>query len=742
MNDRPTLVLLLDVISMSRVSQRLNRMQRKAYPEEDKTRYLFLEQFQISKRVRFLLMLPFWLTAVALLVPLFLPYMTAFTLVAYTIALYVSPLLGLFGLPILFILAIRLAEVTDKELRGHHIIGPYYSYTVNGVTLGCYIFLSVFLLREMEMTWFGYPALFPWAGDMAFATIGALLGIGAITLRQHYWDDPEKRDDLLDKTLFGTAKWADRSELGDVDTGLLPTLDSLEVPFHIPDNGLLVGLLDKEVLRFDREGHVLTVAPTGTGKGVSAVIPNLLNYPGSTVVIDPKGENYAITAKYRREVLKQRIMLLDPFQVCRSNASDSEGRIIYPDNFREEDLGGINPFSLFPIVAHGSAYDVASTIADMMVVRDPEEKEPHWADKARSALRTVISATIYSDSPVNELNLATVRETLCLSQAGWEDFIKVHQEAEMVHPALRRGINELERMGTEEKANVLSGALRHSEFLESDPVRESLAYTHIGGEEFDLRDVKADGNISIYIVLPPSMLKLYNRLLRLWIATILQAVVAVKGQPRYRTLFLLDEMAQLGRMQPVEEAVSLMRGYGITLWMVIQDLSQLQQLYPQNWRTFLSNAGIQQFFGVQDHETAKYVSELSGQSTRQFTSYSNQRGANEGSNYSESEGKSGSSGSKSVIGSSSSSDSKSFGVSQGSSQSQTINETVTGRPLIFPDEVRCLNRNEQLLFVEQHNPIKSRKLVYYRHKELAARAAESPYRRPLNTAPSKGASPS
>jgi hypothetical protein len=53
--------------------------------------------------------------------------------------------------------------------------------------------------------------------------------------------------------------------------------------------------------RFRQGGHILTCAPTGAGKGIDGVIPNLLDYPGSAFVLDFKGENYAVTARARRE---------------------------------------------------------------------------------------------------------------------------------------------------------------------------------------------------------------------------------------------------------------------------------------------------------------------------------------------------------------------------------------------------------------------------------------------------------
>ena len=89
-------------------------------------------------------------------------------------------------------------------------------------------------------------------------------------------------------------------------------------------------------------------------------------------------------------------------------------------------------------------------------------------------------------------------------------------------------------------------------------------------------------------------------------------------------LFILDEIAQLGNLDCIQKAVSLATGYKMTLWMFWQDLAQLKGLYPEDWMSFLSNAKIQQFFGCNDIETAKYISERCGPRTQYSYSANNQ----------------------------------------------------------------------------------------------------------------------
>ena len=152
-----------------------------------------------------------------------------------------------------------------------------------------------------------------------------------------------------------TAQWATQRELQQATL-----LDS---------TGLLLGKWEQKkqpstakVLHWQQEGHLLTVAPTGAGKGVGVVIPNLLTYPGAVVAIDPKGENYQISAHARRR-MGQAVYRLDPFHVC-----------------GDEHLATLNPLDLLDPESDDFADD-ALVIADMLVLRTGNEKDPHWMKK-------------------------------------------------------------------------------------------------------------------------------------------------------------------------------------------------------------------------------------------------------------------------------------------------------------------------------------------------------------------------
>ncbi|WP_432355606.1 type IV secretory system conjugative DNA transfer family protein (plasmid) [Agrobacterium sp. rho-13.3] len=104
------------------------------------------------------------------------------------------------------------------------------------------------------------------------------------------------------RALYGEARFASPAEVA--RAGL----------FSDGDDGIIVGRLGKRFLTFGGMQFVLLAAPTRSGKGVGIVIPNLLAWPQSLVVLDVKGENHAITSGYRARH-GQECFLFNPFDL-------------------------------------------------------------------------------------------------------------------------------------------------------------------------------------------------------------------------------------------------------------------------------------------------------------------------------------------------------------------------------------------------------------------------------------------
>lgn len=421
------------------------------------------------------------------------------------------------------------------------------------------------------------------------------------------------------------------------------------------DDGLLIGRDRKsgKLLRYAGPAHLLTIAPTRTGKGVGTIIPNLLDYPGSVICIDPKGENARITARHRARFGP--VHVLDPFGVTGIDAAAFNP------------LDRIDPGGL-------DLADDCMTLADALVYDAPGEAgEAHWNEEAKALISGLILSIVTSE-PAPTRTLATLRDRLTLAPAAFTAQLEAMQaQGGLAARAANRHLGKSDR----EAAGVLSAAQRHTHFLDSPRMTAVL-----GTSDFSFADVKARA-MTVYLVLPPDRLATYARWLRLMLAQGLTDLARAPASGERPVLFLLDEFAALGRLEPVERAMGLMAGYGIQLWPILQDVHQLRALYERRAGTFLSNAGVLQVFGVNDHDSAKLVSDLLGQETVVFETMSRAIDAEE------------------------------TGISFGAQH--------VGRALLTPDEVRALPGELELLFLAGQRPVVAAKLRYYADREFAGR---------------------
>lgn len=452
----------------------------------------------------------------------------------------------------------------------------------------------------------------------------------------------------------GSARWGDGAEL---------------VAARGPWIGRApAGHAARQVLRYAGEGHMLTVAPARSGKGVGAVIPNLLTYPGSVIVTDLKGENYEITGEHRRLRLGQDVIPLDPFGVVTSASAR------------------FNPLS---ILTPGSpdAIDDANLLADLLVVRAGTGDDGHWDDEAHALLAGLIYF-VGTSGDENRRTLGRVRELLTLRPEDFE--VQVMAAMRAAGGLAARASARLEQKADRERSGVISSAQRHTHFLDSPAMERVLS-----GSDVNLAALKT-GRTSLYLILPPHRVEAYRRWLRLMIGCALNTMWRTPGQPPERVLFLLDEFGHLGRMRPIEEAVALVPGYGLSFWFFLQDLSQLKSVYHEHWPTFLANCEVLQAFGTNDVDTAEYLSRRLGEATIQVESETRSAGR--------SEGKTGS---------------RSQSAGQGMSE--------RARRLLTPDEVLRLPPDRQILVVKGRDPVLASRLSYFRDPEFRNRAGHPVY---------------
>ncbi len=274
-----------------------------------------------------------------------------------------------------------------------------------------------------------------------------------------------------------------------------------------------------------------------------------------------------------------------------------------------------------------------------------------------------------------------MREYLTLPPDRFRALLELMQGSDAAHGLIARAANRFLGKADREAASVLSNAQRHTHFLDSPRIAKCLARS-----DFAFSDLR-HRITSVFLVLPPNRMDAYSRWLRLLVSQALQdiardaeASVSAQGASQRLstpTLFLLDEFAALGRLEAIERAMGLMAGYGLQLWPILQDMSQLNDLYGKRAGTFVANAGVQQVFGVNDLETAQWLSRMIGQETTGYQTQSFKPG-----------------------------------------DAPSMTQNVTGRDLLTPDEIMQMPPNLQLLRVQGNPTALARKLRYYADPEF------------------------
>jgi type IV secretion system protein VirD4 len=156
------------------------------------------------------------------------------------------------------------------------------------------------------------------------------------------------------------------------------------------------------------------------------------------------------------------------------------------------------------------------------------------------------------------------------------------------------------------RPSVLATIVSHLRFLDSDLMRR-LTDT----SSMDVAALIAGEPMSLYIIVPPQRLSAYRPMLRVWLSSLILGMTQRAEPPKERTLLLCDEMGNLGRMDVLLTAATLMRSWGLTLWTFWQNVAQLQ-IYGAQATTLIDNAGVIQVFGTKNLRMAQDLVNIVG----------------------------------------------------------------------------------------------------------------------------------
>ena len=373
------------------------------------------------------------------------------------------------------------------------------------------------------------------------------------------------------KALFGDSRFARRGEL---------RRQRLRDPA-----GLLLGKVGGDFVRNDEPLHALVCAPTRSGKGVGVVVPNILAWDGSLIVLDIKAENFEITSGYRAIV--GRVFKFSPMSV---------------HTHRYNPLDAVRP-------------DITHRLTDLqqlaaILVPAPERsgRTTMWEDEARDLFVGV--ALYVLDTPDVPHTIGEIYRTL-KTDADLADVIESWFGArkEELDPACVQSLGSFRHKAPKERSGVKS-TLTAALMLWSNPVVDAAT----AASDFDLRELRRR-RISLYVAVPLGELPVLKRLLNLFF----QQAVAVltrelpTGKDPHQVLLMLDEFASLGRMEVLADALPFLAGFRVRMVTILQGLGQLDELYGRGGASsILQNCALQVFFAANDQQTASYVSERLG----------------------------------------------------------------------------------------------------------------------------------
>jgi type IV secretion system protein VirD4 len=428
--------------------------------------------------------------------------------------------------------------------------------------------LTYFRLLPAAEGWQGLPATAALVGAgvaLAFALAGiALLWQPALTLH-------------------GTARWAEPGELR--RAGLLARrLEEVRGPIW----GKLGSPKSRAPwLSSEKIVHSLVAAPTGAGKGVGIVIPTLLTYPGSTVVLDVKGENYEKTAR-RRQSLGDRVFKFAPYAKDRRSHR-------------------YNPFDEVATAPERRRFSEALRLANSLIEAKGKGTES-WVDGARE----IFAATAVVAHERGTPTIAAVYDLLTAPGAPGEllEALAAETNSGEARSVFNRFAGQPEKVLGSYMSVLFDGGLR----LWADPdVRDATAAT-----DFWITDFRSDPG-SVFLCVSQKDLGVLSPLIRLMFQqmfTLLQETDRTDAD-KFDVLFLLDEFASLGKMQEMGRAITTVRSSGAHLMLIVQSLANLREVYGADGAAnFMGNCELQLFMAPTDTDTPRYISEAIGDQTR------------------------------------------------------------------------------------------------------------------------------
>lgn len=362
--------------------------------------------------------------------------------------------------------------------------------------------------------------------------------------------------------LYGSARFATDFEIK--KAGLLPNAKQREKSKY---PSILIGKYKNQFLYFAGQQFLYLAAPTRSGKGVGIVIPNLLNYADSIVVVDIKFENFIFSGGFRKKC-GQKVFLFSPDGYSESEEARQKGIIrshrynplhyVRRDmKYRDSDIQKIFT-SIFPPKAGDPWNDLAANFARGMTA--------YLMDLEKNG---EISPEEVTFPKLVELGGEKGGYVGVMTRA-----IQAHEEGEytLSHACLGE-FNKFIALHDKGQQSVLMSFNAEMGIYTTPTCKAAMS-----GNDFDFNDLRKK-RISLYVGLTPNGLVTYSKLINLFFSQLIMANTQVMPEHdaslKYQVLLVLDEFPALGAVNILADAIGFTAGYNVRYLIIVQDHAQL-----------------------------------------------------------------------------------------------------------------------------------------------------------------------
>lgn len=345
--------------------------------------------------------------------------------------------------------------------------------------------------------------------------------------------------------------------------------------------------------RYSGGFHLITIAPNGSGKHTDVQAPTLFTYDESIFCLDPKGENTAVCAAWRRDGFGQKVYIINPF--------DEHASHLKAQGFHS--WARFNPLEQLDCTEKNFTKEIEA-IAESLIENTGGDA---FFDLAAKNLIIVFLMFVCVD-PGESASLPRVRALIMQGTKGLTRTLESMETSQFL--PLRQAVAAAkEKLESRTMESVLLTLQAQTAWLNNPAISESLS-----ASDFQWEDLKRE-KVTVFLIVPANMLQTFGRWFRLMLTSAINAHMKTPRKRKRPVLYMLDEFPALGNMPLIENSAAQIRGYGVQFHIFLQNIGQLKRHYKDGWNTFIANAGAVQFFTPNDDETAAYLSDKCGQYT-------------------------------------------------------------------------------------------------------------------------------